>query len=229
MDIKEVLKSISNDELLRRTLDHLARSRTLEWELVAHINEIDERRLYRREGSPSMIQYCMDVLHLSEGQAYRRITAARTSREFPVIVDMLKDGRIHLCGVSALSKHLTRDNHEDVLARATHKSKRYIEELARELDPKPDVEPSIRKRPQRKAKSAPAPPSAEASSELFPGRVDRAPQMATPRHRTSGLRSSRSRRHVTKSSSPQAWSSVTSSSDSRQSCGAISPRSSTRR
>ncbi|MGI9258073.1 MAG: HNH endonuclease [Gammaproteobacteria bacterium] len=171
------MKSLSDDELLRRTFDRVAQSRTLEWDLVAHINEIDERRLYRREGSPSMIQYCMDFLHLSEGQAFRRITAARTSREFPVIIDMLKDGRIHLCGVSALSKHLTRDNHENVLARATHKSKRDIEKLARELDPKPDVQPSIRKRPQRKTK--PTPSSASASG-LFPGRVDQAPEVSTP-------------------------------------------------
>jgi len=69
---------------------------------------------------------------------------------------------------AVLSKLLTPANYEDVLARATHKSKREIEILARELDPKPDVAPSIRKRPQPKARPAPPPPS----DELSPGRVE---------------------------------------------------------
>jgi len=97
----------------------------------------------------------MDVLHLSEGEAYRRITAARLSRKYPVILSMLEDGRLHLCGIGVLSKHLTDANHEDVLARATHTSKREIEELVAELAPKPDVPPTIRKRPESKAQPAP--------------------------------------------------------------------------
>ena len=70
---------------------------------------------------------------------------------------MLEEGRIHLCGIGVLSKHLTDSNYEDLLARATHKSKTEIEELVAELAPKPDVPPSVRKRPQPRAK--PDPPS----------------------------------------------------------------------
>ena len=160
------LKSLSDDELLHRVSDLLAQSRRVEWVLVAHIAEVDARRLYAREASPSMIHYCMDVLHLSEREAYRRIAAARLSRKYPVILTMLADGRLHLCGIGVLSKHMSDDNYEDVLARATHKSKRELEKLVAELAPKPDVPPTIRKRPQRKAKAAPA----ESSSELCPDR-----------------------------------------------------------
>ena len=156
------LKSLSDDELLHRVSDLLAQSRRVEWVLVAHIAEVDARRLYAREASPSMIHYCMDVLHLSEGEAYRRSAAARLSRKYPVTLTMLQDGRLHLCGIGVLSKHLSDANYEDVLARATHKSKRELEKLVAELAPKPDVAPTIRKRPQRKAKAAPP----ESSSEL---------------------------------------------------------------
>ena len=86
---------------------------------------------------------------------------------------MLEDGRLHLCGIGVLSKHLSDANYEDVLARATHKSKRELEKLVAELAPKPDVAPTIRKRPQRKAKAAPT----ESSSELCP---DRGEQKAPP-------------------------------------------------
>ena len=153
MNDKDDLKSLSDDELLRRLSDVLALSRRVEWVVVAHIAEVDARRLYASEGSPSMFQYCLDVLHLSESETYRRIAAARLSRSYPVLLEMLEDGRIHLAGISVLKKHLTDANYEEVLARATHKTKREIEELVAELAPKPDVPPTIRKRPQRKAKS----------------------------------------------------------------------------
>jgi hypothetical protein len=166
-DIDE-LKSLSDDELLHRVSDLLAQSRRVEWVLVAHIAEVDARRLYAREASPSMIQYCMDVLHLSEGEAYRRITAARLSRKYPALLAMLEDGRLHLCGLAVPSKHLNDANYEDVSARAAHKSKREAEQLVAELAPKPDVAPTIRKRPQRQ--TTPAPPNS--SNELCPGRVD---------------------------------------------------------
>ena len=168
MDNVDELKSLSDDELLRRVLDLLAQSRRVEWVLVAHIAEVDARRLFAREAWPSMIQYCMGALHLSEGEAYRRIAAARLPRRYPVILSMLEDGRLHLCGIGVLSRHLNDANYEDLLARATHKTKREVETLVAELDPKPDVPPTIRKRPQRKAKAA----APESANELCPGRVE---------------------------------------------------------
>ena len=176
------LKSLSDDELLHRVSDLLTQSRRVEWVLVAHIAEVDARRLYARQASPSMIHYCMDVLHLSEGEAYRRISAARLSRKYPVILTMLEDGRLHLAGISVLKKHLTDANYENVLARATHKTKREIEELVAELAPKPDVPPTIRKRPQRKANSEPL--KSHSSTQLCPDTVEQEPP-ATPEKRAT--------------------------------------------
>ena len=113
-----------------------------------------------------MFQYCLEVLHLSESEAYRRIAAARLSRSYPVLLKMLEDGRIHLAGIAVLKKHLTDANYEDVLARATHKTKRELEEFVAELAPKPDVAPTIRKRAQRKSKSEPL--KLSSSTQLCP-------------------------------------------------------------
>ena len=157
----EELKSLSDDELLRRLLDVLKQSRRVESELVAHIAEVDERRLYAREASPSMFQYCIDVLHLSKAEAYLRIGVARASRKHPMLLTMLADGRLHLSGIVELAPHLTDENCDELLARATHKSKAAIKELVAEIAPKPDAPTVIRKLPQRKAKPAPRPPSEE--------------------------------------------------------------------
>ncbi len=176
MNDKDDLKSLSDDELLRCLSNVLAQSRRVEWVVVAHIAEVDARRLYAREGSPSMFQYCLDVLHLSESEAYRRIAAARLSRSYPVLLKMLEDGRIHLAGISVLKKHLTGANYENVLARATHKTKREIEELVAELAPKPDVPPTIRKRPQRKANSEAL--KSHSSTQLCPDTVEQQARVA---------------------------------------------------
>jgi len=51
------LHNVPDDELLARLTDLLHRSRSTESDLVAHIGEVDERRLYAREAFPSMFAY----------------------------------------------------------------------------------------------------------------------------------------------------------------------------
>ena len=77
MERTHSLTSVSDEELLRRLSDLLGQSRRNEADLVAHIGEVDRRRLYAREASPSMFGYCTEILHLSEAEAYLRIAAAR--------------------------------------------------------------------------------------------------------------------------------------------------------
>jgi hypothetical protein len=163
------LTDVPDDELLRRLAALLARSRRAEADLVAHIGEVDRRRLYARHASPSMFAYCTEVLHLSEAEAYVRITTARAAREHPVLLDMLRGGRLHLSGIARLVSHLTRENAADLLARAAHRSKRQIEELLAEIAPRPDVPTTIRKLPERPVanldlRSVPA----TASTEVLP-------------------------------------------------------------
>jgi hypothetical protein len=131
------LRALSDDELLRRLAALLEDSRRIEWELVAHIGEVDERRLYAREACDSMFVYCTEVLHLSEHEAYLRIAVARAAREHPMLLPMLGDGRLHLSGIAKLAPHLTLANREVLLERATHKSKRQIEVLVADLAPRP--------------------------------------------------------------------------------------------
>jgi hypothetical protein len=143
------LQSLSDEELLRSLSEILQRSRRVEADLVAHIGEVDERRLYAREACSSMFVYCTEVLHLSEAEAYFRIAVARAARKYPMLLVMLGEGRLHLSGVATLAPHLTQENCEGVLARAAYKSKRQIEELVAELSPKPDVPAAMRKLPPR--------------------------------------------------------------------------------
>jgi len=55
------LRALSDDELLRRLSALLGQSRRIEWELVAHIGEVEQRRLFAREACDSMFVYCTDT------------------------------------------------------------------------------------------------------------------------------------------------------------------------
>jgi 5-methylcytosine-specific restriction endonuclease McrA len=152
------LAAVSDDELLRRLAELLAQNRRVECDLVAHIAEVDERRLYARYAAPSMFAYCTEVLHLSEAEAYLRITAARASREHPVLLTMLADGRLHLSGIAKLAPLLTPETRDALLGRASHRSKRQIEELIAEIAPRPDAPALMRKLPERRALLSPVLP-----------------------------------------------------------------------
>src|SRR3972149_1006077 len=160
------LQSISDDDLLRRLTELVQQSRRVEAELIAHIDEVDDRRLFAREACSSMFSYSIEVLHLSEPEAYLRITVARAARKHPMLLTMLADGRLHLSGIALLAPHLTEENSEVVLTRAAHRSKRQIEELVAELAPKPDVPARIRKLPTPPPPAQPGP-----AVQLFPERV----------------------------------------------------------
>jgi hypothetical protein len=147
--MKTTLESLPDELLLRRLVELLTQARVSEAQLVAHIGEVDARRLYARAAAPSMFVYCTERLHLSEAESYLRIVAARAARAHPVLLDMLADGRLHLTAVARLAPHLTAENRESVLARAVHRTKRQIEELVAELQPRPDVPVLIRKLPER--------------------------------------------------------------------------------
>jgi hypothetical protein len=148
MEEKRPLQSIPDDELLQRLAELMGQSRRVEADIVAHIAEVDERRLYAREAFPSMFAYCTEVLHLSEAEAYLRISAARASREHPMLLTMLADGRLHLTAIAKLAPHLTRENRDGLLERAAHRSKRQIEEQIAEISPQPDVPVVVRKLPE---------------------------------------------------------------------------------
>jgi hypothetical protein len=59
-EITRPLQSSSDDELLRRLAELVSQSRRVEADLVAHIGEVDERRLYARQAFPSMFAYWYD-------------------------------------------------------------------------------------------------------------------------------------------------------------------------
>lgn len=144
---------VDNDTLLRRLGRLIDHDRQHETEILAHIAEVDSRRLFAELAYPSMFAYCLGELHLSEAEAFLRINAARATRRFPVLLEKVAAGEIHLCAIKLLRPHLTAGNCAQLLTIAKHASKRTLETRLAELFPREPVKDSLRKLPVRKQPS----------------------------------------------------------------------------
>src|SRR5882672_6096804 len=112
------LSHLSNAALLRAQAAHDAEhSSSTAW-LLAHLAEIDARKLYRDAAYPSMYAWCVGARHYSEDCACKRICVARKGRELPAIFGAIADGRLHLSGVVLLAPYLTGETVEELLAAA---------------------------------------------------------------------------------------------------------------
>jgi len=145
---------LSDRELLEQTERVAASERSAVVELIELLGEVDARKLYLPEGCRSLFTYCTQVLRLSESEAYFRIEAARAAREFPVLLDRLRDGSITLTTIKLLRPQLRETNADALIDGALHKSKRDVERDLAALAPKPDVKSVVRRLPEPQAAGA---------------------------------------------------------------------------
>jgi len=136
-DLLASLKRLSDAELISQVKTLVARERGATALLIAHLAELDTRDVLLREGYSSLFAYCREALGLSDHEALNRIEAARAARRFPVIIEMLSGGSVHLTAVRLLAPHLTAENHRNVLADARGKRTEEIRAMAAALAPQP--------------------------------------------------------------------------------------------
>ena len=144
------LSGLPSGELIQRLKRLVARQGELTAQVLAHVGEVDARKLYLRAACSSMFAYCTDVLKLSEGATYKRICAARAARQHPALFELVASGELHLSAVCLLAPHLTAANCGALLGEASGCSKRQVEKLLARLFPKPDVDTTVRALPRRR-------------------------------------------------------------------------------
>ena len=107
------LSHLGDRALLRDLAARVAQDRATTAAVLAHMAEVDARRLYLPAAYPSMYAYCVHELRLSEEAAFKRIHAAGhppqvgPARRFPALFAALAEGRLHLSGAVMLAPHLT--------------------------------------------------------------------------------------------------------------------------
>src|SRR6187399_1778084 len=133
------MPTLSDRELLARMPTLVRAERTASAEVIAHLMEIDRRRLYLGEACSSLFAFCRERLGYSEDAALKRMRVARLALEVPAALDELRNGTIHLTGLFVLSRYLKPENADELLGEARGKSRRELEHLLARLFPRPDV------------------------------------------------------------------------------------------
>ena len=125
-----------SDETLHGEVKRLVgRANTLTAELLAHLAEVEARGIHRERACSSLYTYCVYELCMSEDEAQRRCRAARFARQFPMLLQMLAEGSIHLTGILLMGPLLTPENQRELLERVRFRTKREIERLVGEVAP----------------------------------------------------------------------------------------------
>ncbi len=137
---KYTLTRLRDDVLLCNLNDLAAQDRTITANLLAHMAEVDVRRLFAPAGYSSMHAYCVEKLGLSDDAAFKRLQVARQARRFPQVYVALAEGHVHLTGLNLLAPHLTAENVDDLLARAKHLRKPEIELLVARRFPRAELQ-----------------------------------------------------------------------------------------
>src|SRR6188768_1662032 len=138
------IRALGDDELLATLRVLVQRDHDLLAEMLAHLAELDQRRLYLDLGFPSLYSYCTSALGMCESSAMRRITAARVCRKFPDVLARVAKGDLHLSAVCSLSPHLDWNNAPDLIAMCSNQSRRKVDEILAARFPRADVREKVR-------------------------------------------------------------------------------------
>ncbi|MEO7033724.1 MAG: hypothetical protein ABI548_07580 [Polyangiaceae bacterium] len=136
------------DEQLMSALSGLVKTgNALNADVLAHLAELDERKLFLELGFSSLFAYCMELLGMDESSAGRRITAARVCRNYPEVFVRVARGALGLSVLCALNPHLNPENAAQLFEACSNKSRRRVDEILAAQFPKPDVRDLIRRVP----------------------------------------------------------------------------------
>lgn len=141
------LRELSDSALLSQTESLVGQRSRSSVVLIEHIAEIDRRQAHRGAGFPSLHVYCVRRLGMSDEVAWKRIRNARVSRKFPLVLEYLRENRIHLRGITLLAPVLTADNVRELLDAASGKTRSQIERMLVARFPKPAPKSEVRKLP----------------------------------------------------------------------------------
>jgi hypothetical protein len=167
------LANVPADALTARLYENRKEERSLLVEFLAHLAELDQRRVVLALGYPSLFAFCTDFLGLTKSSAFRRTTAARLLARFPSVAAYLADGRLGLTTLVELRDVLEPDRLVEILDRAAGRTEEQVKELVAALRPQPAPLDRFRRLPTSPAAHVgagpePNPAGAEAASTAAP-------------------------------------------------------------
>jgi hypothetical protein len=106
------LKHLTDKSLIEDLKFLVTREREFLARILHHLKELDKRRLYSDLGFSSLFDYCVRELGYSEGEAVRRIQAARLLADIPEIEKKIESGHLSLSNISQASTFFKQNDVE---------------------------------------------------------------------------------------------------------------------
>lgn len=151
--------------------DFAVRERHLGVDFLLHLLEFDNRRGWVEFNCRSLWDFCTSELGLLDCATSFRVRAVQILRDHPQAEGYLRDGRLTLTTLVPLRTILTRENATALFDRCSRMSRRDVERIVAEHDPKPGPQTTIRALPVRNT-----PPTSTSSAEV---RVEEQAPMVT--------------------------------------------------
>ncbi len=133
------LQKLTDDQLIFDTKKLIKKEQEIVIEIIAHLEEIERRRLYCDAGYDSLWSYTIGELGYSEAQAHRRIDAMRMSRKISSVKRGLESGTLNVTCVNmgsaflkAASEYNKKVNQEELFLKLEGKSKKEVMTILQE-------------------------------------------------------------------------------------------------
>lgn len=110
------LAKLSDADVTESTKKLVGHEHKVTFTLLEHLNEIERRGIYLREGFSSLFHFCITALKYSESAASRRIRSARLIRRFPDAEILLKDRKISFTTAAQIFTVLDASNQDEILS-----------------------------------------------------------------------------------------------------------------
>ena len=167
------VRSLSDQQLLSRTVELTRCERDVTLRVLQHLNEIERRKLHLKLGYSSMFVYCTSGLGYSASAAGRRIQTARCVARFPEVRDLLESNEVNLTTISLVSRILRAETKDVILRRIRGKAQREVKVLVaeyepREAIPRDHVRPIVIRRAVAPRGTEEATESADAGASIAP-------------------------------------------------------------
>jgi 5-methylcytosine-specific restriction endonuclease McrA len=107
--------------------------------LIVHLIEVEDRALDKKSSCSSMWEFCTERLKMSDGEASRRLNAARLVRRFPSVLGRIERGEIHLSALRQLRPYLDEENVDAVLDESKGKTRSQLDAMIARRFPRPNA------------------------------------------------------------------------------------------
>ena len=145
-NLQSTLSSLSDKELLAKTFHTAKNEQRMTLELLSHLKEVDQRKVFATLGYESLWKYCVKELGYSESSAAERVSAMRLIFSVSGVKEKIASGLLNLTNAAKVQrffqtearifgKKYSDEQKKEVLDKIDGASKRQVESVLFAISP----------------------------------------------------------------------------------------------